>query len=100
MSAIPPKADIRRRDLHVRFVPKADMTADRRTVSPPTLHSDAPLAEYSVRLWKNSRSRGERPSCGNSAYVVCPPLGFGLNDSLWFRWQLKNGSLLTLTQRC
>jgi hypothetical protein len=37
---------------------------------------------------------------GHSAYVVCPPLGFGLNDSLWFRWQLKNGGLLTLTQRC
>jgi hypothetical protein len=35
--------------------------------------------------------------CGNSAHVVCPPLGFGLNDSLWFRWQLKNSSLLTIT---
>jgi hypothetical protein len=34
---------------------------------------------------------------GNSAYVVRPTLGFGLNNSLWFRWQLKNGSLLTLT---
>jgi hypothetical protein len=58
------------------------------------------FAEYSVRLWKNGRPRAERPSFGNSAYVVCPPLGFGLNDSLWRRWQLKNGSLLTLTQRC
>jgi hypothetical protein len=25
MSAIPPKADVRRRDRHVRFVPEADM---------------------------------------------------------------------------
>jgi hypothetical protein len=25
MSALPPKADIRRRDQHVRFVPKADI---------------------------------------------------------------------------
>jgi hypothetical protein len=30
MSALPPKADIRFRDRHVRFVPKADMTADLR----------------------------------------------------------------------
>jgi hypothetical protein len=36
----------------------------------------------------------------NSAYVGCPPLGFGLNDSLWLRWQLKNRGLLTLTQAC
>jgi hypothetical protein len=58
------------------------------------------------RLAESSFADGKRPpSSGaaiveNSAYVVCPPLGFGLNESLWFRWQLKNRSLLTLTQRC
>jgi hypothetical protein len=34
MSALPPKADIRYRDLHVRFVPKADIlrrTEERRS---------------------------------------------------------------------
>jgi hypothetical protein len=30
MSALPPKADIRRHEYDVRFVPKADMTADLR----------------------------------------------------------------------
>ena len=32
MSAIPPKADIRRRDRHVRFVPKADISSSIRSL--------------------------------------------------------------------
>jgi hypothetical protein len=50
--------------------------------------------------WKNGRPRAERPSCENSAYVGYAPLGFSLDASLWLHWQLKNRSLLTLTQRC
>jgi hypothetical protein len=30
MSALPPKADFAERDVHVRFVPKADIATDRQ----------------------------------------------------------------------
>src|SRR5690348_16664868 len=33
MSALPPKADIRQRDFHVRFVPKADITSPHSMTS-------------------------------------------------------------------
>ena len=32
MSALPPKADIRQRDHHVRFVPKADQVQCRKSI--------------------------------------------------------------------
>jgi hypothetical protein len=37
MSALPPKADIAVRDWHVRFVPKADISARSRLSFPPLL---------------------------------------------------------------
>src|SRR6516164_5965646 len=46
----------------------------------------ASLLEYFAYLieWKSGRLRA-LPSCGHSAHVGRPPLGFKLNDSLWLR---------------
>ena len=110
------KADMTGRICDVRFTPESGHwrsefrcplcaksghdsgAADRQSPLSCTVTPRSPNTPFAYR--KMAAPRGERPSCGNSAHVVCPPLGFGLNDSLWFRWQLKNGSLLTLTQRC
>ena len=58
--------------------------------------------ECSVCLieWKMAALEESGHCVENSAYVGYPPLGFGLNDSRWFRRQLKNRGLLTFTQRC
>src|SRR5215469_15664716 len=85
----------RRRFLHVAVgaaaIPAASGVAKAEVYPSRTITMIVPIA-------KNGRPRAERPSCGNSTDVVCAPLGFGFDDSLWLRWQLKNCSLLTLTQ--
>ena len=48
MSAIPPKADIRQRDLDVRFVPTADI---RCFIRSPSGH---PFLGWSARMSRNS----------------------------------------------
>ena len=40
------------------------------------------------------------PRRDRSAHKCGPPLGFDLNRSPWLRWQLENGSFLTLFQTC
>src|ERR1700756_5363830 len=62
----------------------------------------ASLLEYFAYLIerKSGPPASRLSSCGHSAHVGRPPLGFELNDSLWLRPQLKNRSLLTLAQRC
>jgi hypothetical protein len=47
MSALPPKADIRSRDRHVRFVPKADMCTAAKT---RLFETDAQVLEDAERL--------------------------------------------------
>jgi hypothetical protein len=43
---------------------------------------------------------GHRVGCERSARECSPPPGLSLDDSLWLGRQLKNRSLLTLTQEC
>src|SRR6201981_1861655 len=104
MSALPPKADIRQRDCDVRFVPKAEGPVIRSVELIGQPDAKDVVAEMGVREGLSPRKRGppasKLPSCGHSAPVGHPPLGFQLSDSLWLRRQLKNRSLLTFAQRC
>src|SRR5215469_7595547 len=40
------------------------------------------------------------PRRDQSTHKCGSPLGFDLNRSPWLRWQLENGSFLTLSQTC
>jgi hypothetical protein len=104
MSALPPKVDIRQRDCDVRFVPRAEVAVIRSVELIVQPDAEDVVAEMGVREGLSPRKSGppasKLPSCGHSAHVGRPPLGFQLSDSLWFRRQLKNRSLLTFAQRC
>jgi hypothetical protein len=62
----------------------------------------ASLLEYFAYLIerKSGRLRAGCHRVNISAHVSRPPLGFELSDIHWLRRQLKDRSLLALTQRC
>jgi len=76
MSALPPKADIRCRDWHVRFVPKADITRcskDRElgwlplyrlALLPPQPYDDVDASDL-VTLWRRRGLANEQGTHGN-----------------------------------
>src|SRR5262245_2409297 len=87
MSALPPKADIRCRDLHVRFVPKADIGTGPLIPGPTTpmggsgrLRSRNEL-ELSRRLRKEARRNDHFRLRRNRRSVALARVGRGGVDS-------------------